>query len=78
MFAYLVHTQPFKHKVTNVLLIINEGALVCISLIQQVFKFKVPMVIDSMGWAMITIMCVEIFTNFLISITYNVRLKFRK
>lgn len=67
--------RPFKHKINNVLLIINEGSLLCVSLLLQVFKFNNKRAINMAGWLMISVVGINIVTNFMISIVYNVRSK---
>lgn len=90
MTMFLVLSHPFKEKVDNILLIINEITLLIISFLQLFFVTDIKEInfINYTGWVMISVwiiskcfiftFSIDVFVNFGISITINIRLRLSK
>ena len=77
---YVAYSQPYKHKVYNLLILVNEMHLFAISFIQIVFytNNKSNKVILFTGWTMITLWIFNIITSFAIWIIFNIKERIRK
>lgn len=88
--VFLILAKPFKEKVDNILIIINEIALFIISFLQLFFVTDIKDVnfINYVGWVMIaacgisknfsSIIPSDVIANFAISIITNIRLRIKQ
>ena len=77
---YVTYSQPYKHKVYNLLILVNEMHLFVISLIQIVFYTdnKSSKIILFIGWTMIALWIFNIIINLAIWIVFNIKENIRK